>query len=206
MKGGSFAAVALTCLISCAAVAAPTASLSTAYGRAHGRIAATKSSFRSRSRQRERVNYGSIEIWGTPRFIQMTKQALDYLAEAQVLERIQRYIKMIYEPDDDMGSGMYVMPKAFRVGGPTWKAGPVWYAGAIAHDSMHSKLFWDAWARGANETGVAPDVYTGPAAERKCLAFQFSILADLGYASYYAQYFKRLESDPSYADAVVRDW
>jgi hypothetical protein len=71
---------------------------------------------------------------------------------------------------------------------------------------MHSKLFWDAWARGRDVSGVAPGVYTGAAAERKCLAFQFSVLSDLGYGPYYAAYFRRLEADPAYADVVVRGW
>ena len=65
----------------------------------------------------------------------------------------------------------------FVVGRATWKHSALWYAGTIAHDSYHSKLYHDAKA----STGENPpaDCWTGSEAEKKCLAFQLQVLQEL---------------------------
>jgi hypothetical protein len=122
------------------------------------------------------------------------------------MSQVEDYVAMIYEPSDDLDSGMYVTRKAFRVGAPTWKNGPVWYGSAIVHDSMHSKLYWDAWNAGRQT--VVPDagVYTGANAERKCLALQSQVLRSLGADANTLEYVRKLGDNPAYADVIVRNW
>ncbi|HWO43141.1 MAG TPA: hypothetical protein VNO43_15170, partial [Candidatus Eisenbacteria bacterium] len=60
---------------------------------------------------------------------------------------------------------------------PTWRHSALWYAGAIAHDAYHSKLYHE----GKSAAGVPPDrrVWTGIEAEKKCLRFQLETLGAL---------------------------
>jgi hypothetical protein len=66
----------------------------------------------------------------------------------------------------------------FIVGVRTWSHSALWYAGAIAHDAYHAKLY-----REANPAfhGVRPDAdaWTGIEAEKRCLAFQRQVLEGL---------------------------
>ena len=153
-----------------------------------------------------RKKYGSISIQGTAKFIKATTDALDLVQRAGYLSQVEDYIIIIYEPSDDLESGMYASRKAFRVGAPTWKNGPVWYGSAIVHDSMHSKLYWDAW--NASGQTVVPDagVYTGANAERKCLALQSQVLRSLGADANTLEYVRKLGDNPAYADVIVRTW
>ena len=83
----------------------------------------------------------------------------------------------------------------FVVGKRTWSHSALWFAGAIAHDAYHSKLYHDAKAA----TGRPPaDSWTGTEAERKCLAFQIEVLKALGAEDKTIAYLEELEKNPAY--------
>jgi hypothetical protein len=70
---------------------------------------------------------------------------------------------------------MVVQYKTFEAGRATWSSETLWYASAIAHDSRHSRLYYEAkYARGGKEP--PGDTYMGAEAEKKCLAFQLDAL------------------------------
>ena len=152
------------------------------------------------------MKYGSISVQGTAKFIKATTDALNLVQRAGYLSQVEDYVATIYEPSDGLDSGMYASRKAFRVGAPTWKNGSVWYGSSIVHDSMHSKLYWDAWE--ASGRTVVPDasVYTGANAEKKCLALQSKVLRSLGADANTLEYIRKLAENPAYADVIVRDW
>ena len=88
----------------------------------------------------------------------------------------------------------------FIVGAATWKHSTLWYAGAIAHDAYHAKLYREAKSGGG---GVEPaaDSWTGPDAERQCLGFQKQVLAHLGADAQTIAYIERCEAAPTYQGA-----
>ena len=90
----------------------------------------------------------------------------------------------------------YAKRPTFVVGKPTWKHSALWYAGAIAHDCYHSKLYHEARA----STGTTPsaDCWTGSEAEKKCLAFQIEVLEMLGADQKMVAYVRELEKNPTY--------
>jgi hypothetical protein len=83
----------------------------------------------------------------------------------------------------------------FVVGRRTWSHSSLWYAGAIAHDAYHSKLYHDA-KRGTAHPPA--DCWTGPEAERKCLAFQIEALTALGADDATVAYLEKLRKNPTY--------
>ena len=79
------------------------------------------------------------------------------------------------------GSGMYAYdnPPLYLVGDVTRNAGTVWYAGTIAHDAGHSKLYHDYLSAHPGQP-VPDDVWTGQSAEITCLAAQYDALSKIG--------------------------
>ncbi|MFI5361481.1 MAG: hypothetical protein ACHQ49_05885 [Elusimicrobiota bacterium] len=208
-------ALALSALLPAGAQAAdPGDDLSAGYKSQQNRIAASKA--RSKAQQDKlaaaapepptKVKYGSISILGTAKFIKATKDALDLVARAGYISQVEDYVKLIYEPSDDLDSGMYAYQKSFRVGAPTWKNGPVWYGSTIVHDSMHSKLYWDAWDAGGHNVVPSASVYTGANAEKKCLTLQSEVLRRLGADANTLEYVRKLGENPAYQDVIVRNW
>ena len=90
----------------------------------------------------------------------------------------------------------YAKRPAFIVGKPTWSHSGLWYAGAIAHDSHHSKLYHEAKASMAGKPPA--DCWTGSGAEKKCLAFQREVLDALGADEKLVAYVRELEKNPAY--------
>ena len=66
----------------------------------------------------------------------------------------------------------------FVVGKRTWNHSALWYAGAIAHDCYHSKLYQEARAGAEAQSPI--DSWTGTSAEKKCLNFQIEVMESLG--------------------------
>ena len=145
--------------------------------------------------QHESESVDSIEISGSAEFLLRTKEALDLLKPTPFFGEIQRYIAVINE---GRRSGMRADAEqpTFVVGRPTWKHSALWYAGAIAHDSYHSKLYHEARA----SMGKTPpaDCWTGSEAESKCLAFQLEAVETLGAAQDMVAYVRELEKNPTY--------
>jgi hypothetical protein len=89
------------------------------------------------------------------------------------------------------GSGMYAYenPPRYVVGDATRNAGTVWYAGTIAHDAGHSKLYHDYLSAHPGQA-VPNDVWTGQSAEAACLDAQYDALSKIGATQSQLDYIK----------------
>jgi hypothetical protein len=136
-----------------------------------------------------------IEIKGSPAFLVCTKEALALLGRTPFFNVIPRYIAVIQQ---GKRSGMRADAErpTFVVGKRTWNHSALWYAGAIAHDCYHSKLYHDACAGAVNNPPA--DCWTGNDAEKKCLAFQIQALEALNADAETVAYLKKLEKNPTY--------
>ena len=79
-------------------------------------------------------------------------------------------------------SGMwaYKKPPSYKMSDTNAFYSLTWCAATIAHDSFHSKLYHDYLKQHLGAVRVPDDVWTGEAAERKCLAHQTRVLKDIG--------------------------
>ncbi len=153
----------------------------------------------------------TLEVQGPALFIQKTKEALDLLARARQIDMVKRYVKVI-RAGERSGMRANENPPVYEVGMPTWNHSALWYAGTIAHDAYHSKLYQDEKTRlGGKEP--APDVWTGKEAERACLKFQYQVLKSLGADQRTLEYVQALEKNPTYQgdpaskeDYLKRNW
>lgn len=85
----------------------------------------------------------------------------------------------------------------FVVGAATWNHSERWYAGAIAHDAYHAKLYVEAKAQNGGREPDS-DAWTGADAEKNCLAFQREVLAELDAGAEVIAYVRSLEKNPVY--------
>ena len=136
-----------------------------------------------------------IEVRGVVEFLDRTREALALLQSTPYFPQIQRHIAVIRQ---GRRSGMRADAEkpAFVVGRRTWSRSALWYAGAIAHDSYHSKLYHDE----KESTGRNPpvDCWTGKEAEQKCLAFQIEVMEALGADAALIAYLGGLKKNPTY--------
>ncbi|HXG53302.1 MAG TPA: hypothetical protein VNN77_18035 [candidate division Zixibacteria bacterium] len=136
------------------------------------------------SRRRSELFQG-IEITGDEEFRRRTRAALALLGLRGFLHEIEPYLAAIRE---GRRSGMraWMERPTFVVGRPTWSHSLHWYAGAIAHDACHSRLYREG------------EAWTGAEAERRCLAFQLQVLRALGAEPALIAWVERWECNPSY--------
>jgi hypothetical protein len=138
---------------------------------------------------------GCISVIGSADFIARTAEALDLLGATAHYRDIERYVAVIKQ---GRRSGMHAnaTKPTFVVGKRTWSHSPLWYAGAIAHDAYHSKLYHD----GKAATGGEPpaDCWTGKDAERECLAYQIEVLKALDAGERTVAYLEELRKNPTY--------
>lgn len=126
----------------------------------------------------------SIEIVGDAACQNDTAQALDLLksrAETHYNVIIQ-YIGII--ECINQGSGMWAWeePPRYKVGDATRGGGTLWYAGTIAHDACHSKLYHDG------------KTWTGEQAEAECVNVQYDALEKMGAPQSTLDYVRNLIS------------
>jgi hypothetical protein len=136
-----------------------------------------------------------IEVSGSAAFLLRTKEALELLRRTPFFNVIPRYVAVIKQ---GKRSGMKAAAKrpTFVVAKRTWNHSALWYAGAIAHDCFHSKLYQEARE---NSGGKPPaDCWTGREAEKKCLTFQIKVLETLGADAETIAYLKESGKNPTY--------
>lgn len=137
-----------------------------------------------------------VEIKGRKEFLLHTREALDLLRTTPHFSAIQRYVPVIQE---GKRSGMKADAErpTYVVGKSTWRHSALWYAGTIAHDAYHSKLYHEAKA---TTDGKKPDrdTWTGAAAEKKCLAFQIQVLKELKADDSMIAYVEGWQNNPTY--------
>ncbi|MCL1791219.1 MAG: hypothetical protein FWG40_07670 [Peptococcaceae bacterium] len=125
-----------------------------------------------------------ILIEGDRRFVQITQNALDFIAtkSPEHYEMVTKYIGRIKHTHK--GSGMLVEadPPTFVVNDIELNSPMCWYASDIVHDAYHSKLFHDY----LTDHEYVPDhIYKGYDAEMKCLQIQKQFLITAGAAQRY---------------------
>lgn len=154
----------------------------------------------------EPTTVGDIAIDGNSQFTTETEKALNLLHKSSDYFTITQYVKRLKEYDHS-GMDVYSDVPTFQVGEDTWKGDPVWYAGAIAHDSCHSRLYFEAKA---NNGGNEPDrnAWTGSQAEITCLGFQIKVLQEIGGDQATIDYLKEVMKDPKYQNVPYenRTW
>ena len=152
------------------------------------------------------TTFESIEVRGKPEFLRRTEQALTVLTSAPQFKVIQTNLAVIRQ---GRRSGMkaWAVKPTVTVGKATWRHSVVWYAGAIAHDAYHAKLYIDA--NGGNH-GKEPDneAWTGAQAEKNCLAFQRQVLLELNADEKIIAYIDRCAQNPTYQGHATgwRSW
>jgi hypothetical protein len=136
-----------------------------------------------------------IEIKGSPAFLVCTREALALLRRTPFFNVIPRYIAVVQQ---GKRSGMKAAAEkpTFVVGKRTWNHSALWYAGAIAHDCYHSKLYQEA--RATTDGKPPADSWTGPDAEKKCLKFQIEVVESMGADEDTIAYLKQVEKNPTY--------
>ena len=147
------------------------------------------------SREQTRLIHG-IEIRGSAEFQQRSGEALALLHTLDEFALIRAHLHILRQ---GKRSGMRARRAraTFTVGAPTWGHSALWYAGAIAHDAYHAKLYRDAeLARPALQP--CADDWTGAAAEKACLGFQRSVLAALDAAPTMLAYIDSQWQNPAY--------
>jgi hypothetical protein len=145
---------------------------------------------------------GDIEIRGGAEFCARTKEALELLMRRRSFAEVHGMIAVIREGKRSGMRASEARP-TFVVGKPTWRHSALWYAGAIAHDAYHSKLYHEAKA---GNDGKTPNrnTWTGAAAEKICLAFQRRVLEELGAGREIIAYVRECEENPGYQGSNKR--
>jgi len=146
-----------------------------------------------------------LEIVGGEEFVQATENALNLLRVSPEYQDIVGGIGRIREADRS-GMDVYEDVPTFEVAYRSWNHSSIWYAGIIAHDSCHSRLYFTAKAEKHAEPSA--DVWTGKYAEQKCLDYQIRVLSDLGADKGTMEYLRGLRVNPTYQDVGYgsRDW
>ncbi|HET8564339.1 MAG TPA: hypothetical protein VFM35_10745, partial [Candidatus Binatia bacterium] len=136
----------------------------------------------------------AIEVRGNAAFRSDTQEALALLRSSSLFSGLRKYLPMIQQ---GKRSGMRAWAKkpTFVVGKPTWQHSALWYAGAIAHDAYHAKLYQEAKQKSGREPEA--DYWTGEEAEKKCLDFQRRILMELKADEKTIAYIKECEKNPT---------
>jgi hypothetical protein len=151
-------------------------------------------------------NIEGIRVRGSVKFRARTAEALRLLADTAALALVQSHVKVIRQ---GWRSGMraWAQEPTFVVGRATWQHSPVWYAGAIAHDAYHARLY-DRARRIRCGRRPAADEWTGAAAEKKCLAFQYAVLRTLKSDEVTLRYIADWAEKPFYAgrNRGLRSW
>ena len=137
-----------------------------------------------------------ITILGGAEFINRTKESLTLLHSLPAFEIVRAHLAVIRQAKRS-GVKAWLAKPTFNVGKPTWSHSAVWYAGAIAHDAYHAKLYCDAKK---NCRGIDPDPesWTGAAAEKKCLQFQRQVLSQLDAGDKIIAYVETCQENPTY--------
>ena len=156
-------------------------------------------------RRQSEIIHG-VEVRGRAAFRARTREALELLKLSALFGAARDRIAVIRQ---GRRSGMkaWADRPTFTVGKATWSHSVVWYAGAIAHDAYHAKLYCDA--KGGNH-GKEPDndAWTGVEAEKSCLAFQRQVLLELNADGAIIAYIDHCAQNPTYQGHTTgwRSW
>jgi hypothetical protein len=137
-----------------------------------------------------------IKVRGDTAFLHRSSEALRLLEPLEQFGLVRSHLCVIRQGTRS-GMKAWADEPTFVVGKATWRHSPLWYAGAIAHDAYHAKLYLDAKD---NRDGIEPDAdaWTGAEAEKKCLAFQRQVLMALNADEMMVRYVENCSQNPTY--------
>jgi len=135
-----------------------------------------------------------IEIRGGAAFRRRTRDALSLLRQLAAFELIRIHLGVIRQGKRS-GVQAWARNPIFTVGTPTWNHSALWYAGAIAHDAFHAKLYRDAKVHNREPSA---EVWSGKTAEKACLAFQHRVLLALDADPAMIVYIETQIENPTY--------
>jgi hypothetical protein len=145
---------------------------------------------------RETTTVCGMEVRGSRQFRRQTRDALSLLQPLPEFDLIQSHLAEIRQGNRS-GVTAWAARPVFTVGAPTWTYSPLWYAGAIAHDAFHAKLYRDAKKHDAS-TEPDPAAWSGQAAESVCLTFQRRVLVTLKADKTVIDYVEKHAQNPTY--------
>jgi hypothetical protein len=125
-------------------------------------------------------HFDSLTIQGTPQFDEQVEKALALLKAQSPAgyATVTRYIGIVQQYKHS-GMEVHHRPPIFQFNGNSAYVSVTWCAGVIAHDSFHSKLYFDYKKQHPWVIRVPGEVYGGEQAERACLEHQLSVLKDI---------------------------
>ncbi len=150
--------------------------------------------FRSRH---VKTSYHGIRIIGTPLFVEKTIAALDLLRSTRHFGLVAHHISTV-RPWKCSGFDPWAIGgPTFIVGKKTWQSTPIWYAGAIAHDAYHGKLYLDAKRRNWLRIVWWSD-WCGWKREKECCEFQLEVLKELKADNMMIDHLETVAKDPNW--------
>jgi len=137
------------------------------------------------------------EIMGSLRFSNQVHQAILLLKtrDLDAYSIITNYVGRIQEGTHS-GMWAYRTPPTYEMSDDTAFYSLTWCAATIAHDSFHSKLYLDY--RKLHDENVPDAVWTGTAAEQKCMKHQLEVMERIGATPSEINYAKK-QADGHYA-------
>jgi len=143
----------------------------------------------------------AIEIIGSDEFIDKTKQALDLLQNGSpdAFLKVHKYIGII---EQGRHSAMWAFeePPRFEVNDVTAFYSATWYAGVLAHESVHSELFYQYLAGGKSRKAVPDQVWKEREAEILCMKYQAQVLMQIGSPQHEVDHVTLRSGDGTHSD------
>lgn len=118
---------------------------------------------------------------------------------------VKSYVGVIECVSKGSGMAAFETPPRYMVGDATRNAGTVWFAGTIAHDAGHSRLYHDYLSNNPGQS-VPNDVWTGEAAERTCLEAQYDALSKIGATQSQLDYVRNIINSQYYNTPYDQRW
>ena len=124
--------------------------------------------------------FDSLSIQGTPKFEAQVEKALALLKAQSPAgyATVTNYVGIVRE-NKHSGMEVHHKPPVFLLNGNSAYYSISWCAGVIAHDSFHSKLYFDYKKQHPEARWVPKTVDRGEEAERACLQHQLAVLKDI---------------------------
>jgi len=126
-------------------------------------------------------HFDSISIRGTPQFDEQVEKALTLLKTQSPAGYaiVTNYIGIVQQYEHS-GMEVHHNPPIFQLNTDSAYVSVTWCAGVIAHDSFHSKFYFEYKKQHPWAIRVPDDIYSGEQAERACSEHQMSVLKDIG--------------------------
>jgi hypothetical protein len=125
--------------------------------------------------------FDSLGIQGTTQFGEQVEKALTLIRGRSPVgyATVTNYVGIIQEHKHS-GMELHHSPPIFQLNTNSAYVSVTWCAGVIAHDSFHSKLYFDYKKQHPWVLWVPGKVHGGEQAERACLEHQLVVLANIG--------------------------